>query len=177
MPDAFDLFEVEPRFTIDPVDIERRHRALLAKMHPDCLAAPEVERNPDAREALLAQLGDINDAYRSLSDPIRRAEQLLRRRGESAEPTDCPELLTLVFEQRQSVDDATAEGDIDRLTIYVTTARKRQSQLLGELTAYFDAQPAIVPVPHTNRISQVLDELRYLKKLVERAEHALDELS
>ena len=89
MPDAFDLLGIEPRFTIDTSVLDRRHRDLLAQLHPDrnrgldCVPDLKLapDRKHDAREALLAQLGDINDAYRIILDPICRAEQLLGRRG------------------------------------------------------------------------------------------------
>jgi len=57
MPDAFDLLGIEPRFSIDAADVERRHRQLLAQLHPDrhrvpeSVPAPDLELAPDARES------------------------------------------------------------------------------------------------------------------------------
>jgi molecular chaperone HscB len=176
MPDAFDLLGIEPRFAIDAVELDRRHRDLLSQLHPDRNPAPDA---PDAREAhaaSLARLGDINDAYRIISDPIRRAEQLLSRRGAGPMSGDDPELLARIFEQREAVDNATDRSDTDSLSIYATAARKRQSALIEELTAFFEIEPARVSVPQKTQIARALEELRYLKKLIERAEQALDEL-
>jgi len=182
MPDAFDLLGIEPRFSIDAADVERRHRQLLAQLHPDrhrvpeSVPAPDLELAPDARESLLTQLGDINNAYRIVSDPIRRAEQLLWRRGVVPDSKAAPELLARVFEQREAVDDATHRGDVDSLSNYATAARKRQSAFIEELAAFFEIESARVSVPQQTQIARVLDELRYLKKLIERAELALDDL-
>ncbi len=189
MTDAFDLLGIEPRFTVDIAEVDRRHRELLAQLHPDrtpkpvpeCTTdpAPECVPVPDARQsrdATLARLGDINDAYRIISDPVRRAEQLLARRGLAPESQVDPELLARVFEQRQAVDDATHAGDVDSLSNLAAAARVRQSALLTELAAFFEVEQARVSVPQKTQIARVLDELRYLKKLIERAAQALDDL-
>jgi molecular chaperone HscB len=175
MLDAFELLGVEPRFAVDVAELERRHRELLAQLHPDRKSAAPLD--PDARAALLTQLGELNDAYRSLRDPVQRAEQLLRRRGQSAPCTDSPALLARVFEQREAVEAAAGRRDIESLSGYVASARERQSALLRELAAYFEGEPAHVSVPHKNKIGPALEELRYLKKLLETAERALDEVS
>jgi molecular chaperone HscB len=191
MPDAFDLLGIEPQFTIDAAEVERRHRALLAKLHPDRssvpvpVSEPDLSLNPapvpqpdarEAREASLARLGDINNAYRIITDPILRAEQLLARLGVAPQSKAEPELLTRIFEQRQAVDDATHAGDVECLSNIAAAARARQSALIDELAAFFEIEQACVSVPQETQIARVLDELRYLKKLVERAELALDEL-
>ena len=53
MPDAFDLLGIEPRFAIDAVELDQRHRDLLSQLHPDRNPAPDA---PDAREAHAASL-------------------------------------------------------------------------------------------------------------------------
>ncbi len=188
MPDAFDLLGIEPRFAIDAAELDRRHRDLLTQLHPDRIPVPADELIPDnapappdnpqsdARAVLLSQLGELNDAHRSLLDPIRRAEQLLVRRGRALTPDGDPELLARVFEQREAIEDATHRRDANSLSTYAAAARARQSALIEELAAFFETEQGCVSVPQKTPIARVLDELRYLKKLIERAELTLDEL-
>jgi len=171
MRDAFDVLGVEPRFGLDLTELEAHHRKLSAELHPDRQSASSAAE----RAAKLTQLSEVNQAYRSLSDPISRAEQLLQRRGESVPATKTAELLQRIFEQRQSVENAKDEGNACRLSDWVTAARARQAALASELSAFFDGEPTVLPAPH-QQIAPVFEELRYLKKIIERAERALDEL-
>ena len=72
----FELFGLPERFALDEEDLKRRHMQLRSRMHPDRhigLAAEQL-----AAERLAAR---INEAYRTLSDPMLRAAYLLAGRG------------------------------------------------------------------------------------------------
>ena len=92
-PDYFQFFGLEPRLGIDLGDLERRFYRLSRELHPDRFTRgthAEQERSLEASAVL-------NDAYRTLRDPIARAEYLLKRLelaadSPQAEPAP-PELL------------------------------------------------------------------------------------
>ena len=93
MADPFDTLGVEPRFDLDSSALEQRHRDLSRALHPDrYTGAPAAERRLSLGRAI-----DVNEAFRVLKDPIRRAEALLRRAGvpvgEISEPRPPPDLL------------------------------------------------------------------------------------
>ena len=73
----FTLFSLPPKLVIDTAALEKSFYALSRKLHPDRLAhVPE-----SAQAAALAESSRLNDAYRTLKDPIARTEYLLKIEG------------------------------------------------------------------------------------------------
>src|SRR5437879_13019459 len=73
----FDLFGLTPRFQLDAVALERAYREIQARVHPDRFAhAGDAERR-----ASLQWTTRVNEAYRTLKDPLQRARHLLELRG------------------------------------------------------------------------------------------------
>src|SRR3954447_26645826 len=98
MADPFKTLGVEARFDLDRPALEQRHRELSKALHPDrYVGAPAAERRMSLSRAI-----DVNEAFRVLKDPIRRAEALLRRAGaavgETSEPKPAPALLMEMME-------------------------------------------------------------------------------
>ncbi len=78
--DYFARLGLEARFHLDLDDLAARHRALLRRVHPDRYAlAPPAERGRALDEAVA-----LNDALRTLSDPLLRLESLLALRSAPA---------------------------------------------------------------------------------------------
>jgi len=76
-PNYFAIFSLPPHLTIDTATLEKSFYALSRKLHPDRFAArPAAEQ-----EAALAESSRLNDAYRTLKDPIARTEYLLKLEG------------------------------------------------------------------------------------------------
>ena len=128
MPDYFSFFSLPRKLHVDVAALEKSFYLLSRKLHPDRFAAkPVVEQ-----EAALAEASTLNDAYRTLKEPIARTEYLLRLEGveleeQSQRATDAarvsgtakkqlipPELLEEVFElnmQLQEMRMAKEMGD------------------------------------------------------------------
>jgi len=75
--DYFEIFSLPPHLIIDTAALEKSFYALSRKLHPDRFAA----RPPAEQEAALAASSELNDAYRTLKDPIARTEYLLKLEG------------------------------------------------------------------------------------------------
>lgn len=76
-PTYFEFFSLPPKLVIDAAALERNFYFLSRKLHPDRFAArPAAEQ-----EAALAESSFLNDAYRTLKDPIARTEYLLKLEG------------------------------------------------------------------------------------------------
>src|SRR5437763_11326780 len=78
-PDKFATLGFEPSFD-EPAGLDERFRALSRKLHPDRFA----RATPQERRHSLEQTTRLNEAYRTLKDPVRRAEHLLQLRGVQA---------------------------------------------------------------------------------------------
>jgi molecular chaperone HscB len=73
----FEFFSLPPRLAIDAAALEKSFYALSRRLHPDRFAAkPAAEQ-----ETALAESSLLNDAYRTLKDPIARTEYLLKLEG------------------------------------------------------------------------------------------------
>jgi molecular chaperone HscB len=75
--DFFHFFGLEHRFDVDLATLENEFHRLSRKLHPDRFArAGEIEQ-----QWSLADTALLNDAYRTLKDPISRTEYLLKLEG------------------------------------------------------------------------------------------------
>lgn len=103
--DYFALLDLPQKLHVDGEALEKKFHQLNWKLHPDNFVnAPESERTISAERS-----SQVNDAYRTLRDPIRRVEYLLQRAGVRKEGTTKqqapPELLEEVFELNESLDE------------------------------------------------------------------------
>jgi molecular chaperone HscB len=114
--DYFAFFGLSRRLTLDMDALEQRFHSLSWKLHPDRFArAPENEK-----QLSLDLTSRLNDAYRTLREPVARTEYLLslygmRKEGQKKQQAP-PELLEEVFELNESLDDlreARASGGRD----------------------------------------------------------------
>jgi molecular chaperone HscB len=77
MSTYFEIFSLPQHLTIDTSALEKSFYALSRKLHPDRFAGRPVAE----QEAALAESSRLNDAYRTLKDPIARTEYLLKLEG------------------------------------------------------------------------------------------------
>jgi molecular chaperone HscB len=103
--DYFAFFDLPRKLVIDSRDLEKRFYALSRKHHPDVHARKGVEARAEAEEATAL----LNDAYRTLRDPIQRASYLLRLEGfdigEQTTKDVPPELLEEIFELNMELEE------------------------------------------------------------------------
>jgi molecular chaperone HscB len=103
--DYFAFFGLPRKLRIDVEDLERRFHSLSWKLHPDNFTrASEYERSLS-----LERSSQLNDAFRTLREPVSRVEYLLglagaRREGQHKQQAP-PELLEEVFELNESLDE------------------------------------------------------------------------
>src|SRR6185437_10934039 len=119
MSNYFEVFGLPSKLQIDTTALEKHFYTLSRRLHPDRFASrPAAEQ-----EAALAQSSQLNDAYRTLKDPILRMQYLLKLEGveleeQSKAATDAarqtggekkqavpPELLEEVFELNMQLQE------------------------------------------------------------------------
>jgi molecular chaperone HscB len=103
--DYFAMFEMPRKLWIEMTALEQKFLQLSWKLHPDNF----VNASPEEREISLKRSSELNDAYRTLRDPVGRVEYLLaiegaRKSGENKQQAP-PELLEEVFELNESLDE------------------------------------------------------------------------
>lgn len=98
----FSLFSLPQHLVIDTGALEKSFYALSRRLHPDRFAArPAAEQ-----EAALAESSRLNDAYRTLRDPIARTEYLLKLEG-----------IELEEQSRAATDAAKAAGTVKKQVV------------------------------------------------------------
>ncbi len=111
-PDFYAMFGYSEALAVDLDELRETFYELSRQLHPDRFArASEEERDLSLRASSL-----LNDAYRALRDPLKRAEYILSRHGfdpgESRAKSVPPELLEEVFELNMTLEEMRA-GDED----------------------------------------------------------------
>jgi molecular chaperone HscB len=137
--DYFALFEMPRKLWIEMSALEQKFLQLSWKLHPDNF----VNATEQERELSLKHSSELNDAYRTLRDPVGRVEYLLaiegaRKEGEHKQQAP-PELLEEVFELNESLDElreAKASGsDLAALKSRIESAEKKFQQKLSKVDA------------------------------------------
>jgi molecular chaperone HscB len=175
MADPFETLGVEARFDIDLPALEQRHRDLSKALHPDrYTGAPAAERRLSLSRAI-----DVNEAFRTLKDPVRRAEALLRRAGvvvgETGEPQPPPALLMEMMELREELSEAARARDLGRVGKLADAMRARQRDVEQNVGQALDAGARD---PHKIAAAlPALGELRYIRRFLDETGAIEEELA
>jgi molecular chaperone HscB len=73
-PDFFSFLGLPRKLRIDMADLEQRYRALSRQFHPDYF----YNASAAERRASLERSSYLNDAYRTIKNPVARVEYLLK---------------------------------------------------------------------------------------------------
>jgi molecular chaperone HscB len=151
--DYFSFLGLPRKLTIAAADLEQKFRELSRKFHPDYY----YNASPAERLASLERSSYLNDAYRTLRNPVSRIEHLLAIEGlpsaKSEEGTAKvpPDLLEEVFALNEELDEIRERresgADAGALSVRLDAARKpidrkrdeHERQLL-DLAARWDSQ-------------------------------------
>jgi len=162
--------------------LEQKFLQLSWKLHPDNF----VNASPEEREIALQRSSELNDAYRTLRDPIARVEYLLaiegaRREGQNKQQAP-PELLEEVFELNESLDELreakASGGNTASLKQRLETAERKFEKKLAEVDGQLQAaagewdkaiddnadESARKQV--MNRLNELLNRRSYVRNLV-----------
>jgi molecular chaperone HscB len=163
--DYFSFFGLPQKLDVDTAQLERDFYALSRKLHPDINA----KANNDEQAWSLEKTSQLNDAYRTLKDPILRTEYLLRLQGiqleeQSKAATDearltgaakkqvvPPDLLEEVFELNMQLEELRMNKKIDEddpaLAQDIRKAKEnlvaKQNEMLTELRASWSQWDAL----------------------------------
>ncbi len=169
-PDYFQFFGLERKLALDPGDLESRFHKLSRQLHPDRFA----RATPAERERALEASAVLNDAYRTLRDPVARAEYVLKQQG--LEQAKAPqELLQEVFELNMALEEL-REGE-DSVRPQLEAARDRFLALRGAtdkaMAELFAAHDRSGPGAVTADLRSLLDRRKYIDNLIQQVESGL----
>jgi molecular chaperone HscB len=185
--DYFSVFGLQPRLNLDLAALEREFHRLSRKVHPDHFA----RAGENERQWSLADTALLNDAYRTLKDPLRRTEYLLKLEGaEIGEELAAPngkdrqnssrapaDLLEEVFDLNMQLEEmrmARDLGETDQaLEASLLEAKRKFEGLLAavdndlhEQWQAWDAGGKALRLAVQKTMVALLDRRRYLSNLV-----------
>lgn len=156
--DKFAFFGLPQSFDLDEPALEEAFRSLSRKLHPDRFA----RATPQERRYSLEQTTQLNDAYKTLRDPARRAEHLLQLRGVSAEPKMSPAFLEETLEDREKLLEAKMAGE--PLEELVKIATDKRDAALAE------ARALLASGGDLDQAAELLARLKYYARYLDEAQ-------
>jgi molecular chaperone HscB len=177
--DYFAFFGMPRKLTVDLGTLEQRFHSLSWKLHPDHF----VRTSEDERQLSLDLSSELNDAYRTLRDPVARVEYLLglsgmRKEGQKKQQAP-PELLEEVFELNESLDELrearASSGNAAQMTGLRAKLESAQHKFESTL-ADVDKELAQVSTDWDAALDSCADEAAR-KKIMERMNEVLNRRS
>lgn len=182
--DYFSVFSLVPKLDLDLGMLEHQFHKLSRKLHPDRFA----RASSSEKEWSLADTALLNDAYRTLRDPIRRTEYLLKLQGaeigeehagkDRKDPSRVPaDLLEEAFDLNMQLEEMRMSkkmGDTDpELESGLEQAKKKYNDMLDQVDSDLRAQWQVwdngdetARKQSEKKMVSLLDRRRYVNNLV-----------
>jgi molecular chaperone HscB len=177
----FQFFGLEPKLCVDAETLQKRFYELSRQWHPDRFSRKSAGEQAEALDATSI----LNDGYRTLRDPVKRAEYLLKEEGfpigEQRSRDVPPELLEEVFELNMALEElksgeSEARGPLE-------TARGNFGRMRGDVDRqleslffkYDGAEPQSDTAKQSlHEIRGLLNRRRYIDNLLRDVDRALN---
>jgi molecular chaperone HscB len=158
----FELFGLAPAFALDLERLDGAYREIQARVHPDKFAhAGDAERR-----ASMQMTTQVNEAYRTLKSPLRRAVYLLELNGidvafetDTAMPKD---FLMEQMELRERLEEAKGPSDLDSIKKSLAGQKiELQEQIAEQIDSrksFESAKPLVRKLMFFDRLAEEVDE-------------------
>ncbi len=174
--DFFRLFDLEPSFDLSTETIEPLYRTWQQRFHPDRYAS----RTATERRYSLERVTRLNEAYRTLKDPLLRAEYLLSLSGraKSEGAASDPVFLMEVMELREALEelDLKRADAGDRLEESRDEAQRRIDRENTGLADCFSNYFSSRDESHLEQAARLVERLRYYHRFLEEIERLEERL-
>ena len=165
----FTTFDLPEAFAIDTTSLSARYRNLQATVHPDRFVnATDVDKR-----LAMSRTVDINEAYTTLKDPVRRAMYLLSLVGvdglDEKNTTMPADFLMEQIDWREALADARLKEDDDRL-------EEMAGELAATLASLGDTFDATYRGEHFTVATTLARKMRFMQKLAEEVDSVLADL-
>lgn len=168
----YEALGMAPKLALDLEDLKKRFYDRSREWHPDKFSrAPEEQR-----QKALDMTALINDAYRTLREPVSRAEYFLKTHGLELSKEVPPELLEEVFELNMALEEL--RGGDDSVRPQLESERGRFGRMLAEIDAelaeLFARHDAVGGEAALEEIRSALNRRKYVSNLVRDVEKELN---
>jgi molecular chaperone HscB len=173
--DYFAVFGLERKLVVNQADLQKKFYELSRQFHPDRNAG----RGQGEQQFALDFTALLNDAYRVLRDPVRRAEYLLKQEGfdigEQRSSNVPPELLEEVFELNEKLEELRAGDDSARPAL--VEAKQNFSHMLRRVDCDLEKEFYVYDSAPDRSVLQILRAIlnrrRYIENLLRDVDKTL----
>lgn len=157
----YDAFGLEPALSLDSEDLKKRFYERSRQWHPDRFSRASAAEQENA----LQMTSILNDAFRTLRDPIARAEYFLKEKGIELSKEAPPELLEEVFELNIALEEL-REGD--------ESTRPQLIEARHKFIAMRDSiDQSLAATTDLEQVRSLLNRRKYIKNLIRDVDHVL----
>lgn len=179
--DFYEFFGFARKLRVDGETLQKRFYELSRQWHPDRFGRKSAEEQAQALEATAI----LNDGYRTLRDPVMRAEYLLTEEGfpigEQRSRDVPPELLEEVFELNMTLEELKSGEESARPQLQAAKQsfvglRAGIDSDLEQLFAKYDAADSQSETAKQalQEVRSALNRRRYVENLIRDVDRALD---
>jgi len=158
----YEAFDLEPALSLDAEDLKKRFYERSRLWHPDKFSRASIAE----QEKALEMTAVLNDAFRTLRDPVSRAEYFLKEKGFELSKEAPPELLEEVFELNMALEEL-KQGD-DSARPQLIEARDRFIAMRASIDQSLSEAGADL-----EEVRALLNRRRYIRNLIREVENVL----
>ncbi|XP_060533353.1 iron-sulfur cluster co-chaperone protein HscB [Cylas formicarius] len=160
----FKIFNLEEKFDIDPKVLQGKYRRLQSVLHPDKFTTKsEEERNISENFSSL-----VNKAYNELQQPLKRAEHLLKLKGDIGEKEISaePEFLIEMMERNEEMENITDPKKLRELNL---KNKNELEKIAKDIDQYFKEN-------NLEKVKQCILKMKFYSSLGHRINSVMREL-
>ena len=152
----FELFQLPVSFDVDTDDLAQRHRAVIARVHPDQFA----NKSAMEQRVALQWATFANEAFDTLKSPLTRAQYLLKLNAPDLVAEGARVNLPHEFLMQQMMwREAMEEGALDSVREEVTQLRAETLAQLGDECARMDWDAVAVTLAKCQFVENFMGQL------------------
>jgi len=173
--DYYTLLGLDRKLKLNTADLQQRFYELSRQLHPDRF----MRKSEAERQYSLDASSILNDAYRTLKDPVKRAQYVLSQEGfeigEQRSKDVPPELLEEVFELNMALEEMRSGDDSARPQL--ESAKDNFSNMLSEADHQLETQFAKYDESKDRetltKIRGTLNRRKYIQNLLDEVHEQL----
>jgi molecular chaperone HscB len=168
----YDALGLNPKLALDPDDLKKRFYDRSRQWHPDRFSRGTSEEKQRSEE----MTSTLNDAFRTLRDPVGRAEYFLHESGLEMPKDAPPELLEEVFELNMALEEL--RGGDESAREQLESAQERFTGMMGQADAsladLFGSYDETSDKAVLEQIRATLNRRKYVSNLLRDVEKELN---
>ncbi len=134
--DFFKLLGLPNNFRVDQLRLEENFKTLQKQFHPDKFA----RATPSEQRVAMQYATQINEAYQTLKEPVKRAQYMLRQKGFHVEAHTLKSDPDFLFQQMAWREKLTAATSMKQMQVLLEKTELSNENFQNMFVAAFEAE-------------------------------------